>query len=97
MCIVLLPFQSQQQFCTTLRNDLKLIDQEVSIGALVSSGLHMFGCTHDHVFRVDPTGATRAVGAYLDTLQEATSGAVSEFQPKFTLWCGPANQGRAAR
>ncbi len=46
---------------------------------------------------IDPEDAPRAVREYLDALDEAAFGAVSEVQPKFTSHSDPASQWTAAR
>ena len=47
--------------------------------------------------QIDPADAPRAVREYLETLDEATFGAASEVQPKFTSRSDPASQWTTAR
>jgi len=46
---------------------------------------------------IDPADAPRAVKEYLDVLDDATFGAASEVEPKFTSHSDPASQWTAAR
>jgi transposase len=46
---------------------------------------------------IDPADAPRAVKEYLDVLDDATFGAASEVEPKFTSYSDPASQWTAAR
>ena len=47
--------------------------------------------------RIDVTTAPRAVREYLDVLDDATFGAASEVEPKFTSFADPASQWTGAR
>ena len=68
----MLGLQSLQQSRSTIRDVLKLVYKQVSIGALITPALDVRSSAHNHVFEVDAISKTLLIGfqKWFENLQE---------------------------